>query len=68
MKNKELASILVIDDNVLNQQILSDVLSNQYNILIASDGEEGMKELEKNHDNISAVLLDLVMPKKIFKF
>ena len=64
MNSKELASILVIDDNILNRQILSDVLSNQYNILLASDGEEGLKVLEENHDKISAILLDLVMPKK----
>lgn len=64
MSDKQLSSILVIDDNVLNRQILSDALSNQYNILLASDGVEGLEVLAKNHDKISAVLLDLVMPRK----
>lgn len=53
--------LLIIDDNRLETCILSDILSEDYNIITANTGEEG---LEKALEEIpSIILLDIVMPK-----
>lgn len=55
--------ILIVDDNSMNREILSDILSSTYNILTAADGEDAIDILSKHKDEIILVLLDLVMPK-----
>lgn len=62
-KNNTKSCVLIIDDNEMNREILSDILSSQYDILTAADGEDGLDILEKHRENICLVLLDLVMPK-----
>lgn len=62
MENLNKPCALVIDDNILNREILSDVLCDTFDILLACDGKEGIEQLEKHHKEISVVLLDLVMP------
>lgn len=60
MKN----TLLVIEDNGINRELLTDILSEEnYEILTAEDGEEGLEMIRENQDRLSAVLLDLIMPK-----
>ena len=54
--------ILIVDDAEMNRMILADMLSEQYEILEASDGKEAISVLEKYQMDISLVLLDIVMP------
>ena len=54
--------ILIIDDSEMNREILTQVLGNEFAILEASNGEEGLKYLERYENDISLVLLDIVMP------
>lgn len=54
--------ILVVDDLKLNRSKLQDILSKEYDVLEAENGEEGLKLLAANKDQIVAVILDLVMP------
>ena len=54
--------ILIIDDSEMNRMILSEMLGDEFEILEAEDGEQGLKMLHQYGTNISVVLLDIVMP------
>ncbi len=54
-------TILVVDDQKINRRILGRILADGYDILYAENGEEALAVLHENED-ISAVLLDIVMP------
>ena len=55
--------ILVVDDAELNRDLLYDILKDDYTIDMASDGVEALEKLRKYRTEISALLLDLRMPK-----
>ncbi len=55
--------ILIVDDSEMNRSILSDILSDEYEIMEASDGLQAMELLNKYSSSISLVLLDIVMPR-----
>ncbi len=61
MKKKN--TILIIDDTEMNRAMLADMLTENYEIIEAADGEEGVRILYQQHNDISLVLLDIVMPK-----
>lgn len=55
-------NVLIVEDNELNREILKEILSTEYNVFEAENGEEGYQILQENYRDISAVLLDLMMP------
>jgi diguanylate cyclase (GGDEF)-like protein len=55
-------NILVVDDQNINRIVLRKMLSDEYRILEASDGQEAMNMLHAPGTNVSLILLDLVMP------
>ena len=55
--------ILIVDDSEMNRAILTEILSSDYRILEAADGEDCLEKLQQHMGDISLVLLDLVMPK-----
>lgn len=55
--------ILVVDDAELNREILRDILNEDYIIETAGDGEEALEKLWEHQNKLSALLLDLRMPK-----
>ncbi|MEG1991361.1 MAG: response regulator, partial [Christensenella sp.] len=57
-----LKTILTVDDNIVNRKILSKILSREYAVLEAENGEVALKVLDEHADEIVAVMLDLVMP------
>lgn len=61
MPSKHAPQILVIDDSRLMRKGFIKLLSDQYDILEASDGVEGWQILQEN-DNIAMVFTDLNMP------
>lgn len=64
MYNKrKINKILIVDDSAMNRAILADMLNEQYEILEAENGVEGLKLLQKFETEISLVLLDIVMPE-----
>ncbi len=55
--------IAVIEDDVFFQKFYSTRLTEQgYQIVVASDGEEGLEKIRAEKPN--AILLDIIMPKK----
>ncbi len=56
-------TILVVDDSEMNRSILADMLGDEYEILEAANGLEGIAEIQKHEDEIALVLLDIVMPE-----
>ncbi|WP_295056172.1 HD domain-containing phosphohydrolase [uncultured Fibrobacter sp.] len=60
--SNERAKILIVDDDAMNRVVLSDLLSDEYDIIEAKDGDEALEILEKQAKEITLVLLDMVMP------
>lgn len=54
--------ILIVDDSELNRSLLSDMLSNDFDIIEAEDGAEAIRLLHEHELEISLMLLDIVMP------
>lgn len=53
---------MIVDDVEINRDILAEVFKNDYHIIEACDGAQAIEMLNRNKD-ISAVLLDLLMPR-----
>lgn len=56
------ARILIVDDSEMNRDMLSDMLSDDYDIVEAADGEEALSILKERVYDIALVLLDIIMP------
>ena len=54
--------VLVVDDSELNQLLLSSLLEEEYDILLASDGVEALQVVQQHKDDLAVILLDLQMP------
>ena len=55
-------SILIVDDNLISRTILSGLFKNEYEVVEATNGEEGFLKLLKQPSKFCAILLDLNMP------
>lgn len=55
-------TVLIVDDSSLNRKILNNALSEDYNILEASNGIEALNVINKNKQ-LSLVILDIMMPE-----
>ena len=60
LQNK--AQILLVDDSAMNRMMLKEILSGDYSILEAKDGQECLEKLQTEAGNIALVLLDINMP------
>lgn len=54
--------ILIVDDSEINRSLLSDMLSDEYDILEAEHGMEAAAILHDREQEISLMLLDIMMP------
>ena len=54
--------VLIVEDNDLNRKMLKATLEDEYDVLEAVNGEDGLQILSQNYKDISIVLLDVVMP------
>ena len=54
--------ILVVDDEEINREMLGMILSDDYEVLYAEDGEKALKICGEQKESLSLVLLDLMMP------
>lgn len=58
-------TILVVDDEELIREVTSIILEESGgNVLLASDGEEGLNVFRQHRDLIDLVLLDFSMPRR----
>ncbi|MCR5756062.1 MAG: EAL domain-containing protein [Acetatifactor sp.] len=57
-------SVLVVDDEAFNRQILGDILNQDYEVIYAKNGEEALSQIHTLKERLSLVLLDLIMPVK----
>ena len=53
---------MIADDSEMNRSILADMLSDEYEIIEAEDGQEAVEVLRKYESEIDLLLLDIVMP------
>ncbi len=53
-------TILIVEDTDLNIDLLTQILEDEYNIIIAKDGVEGVSMTEKNKPDL--VLMDISLP------
>lgn len=54
--------VLIVEDNEINREILKVTLEDDYDVLEAVNGEEGLNILSQYYKDISLILLDVVMP------
>ena len=55
--------VLVVDDELVNRQILGNIVSCDYTVLYAEDGEQALELIRQNEKTLSLILLDLLMPR-----
>ena len=55
-------TILVVDDQEINRDALGAMLEDRYEILYAGNGQEALAQMREHMEEISIVLLDLIMP------
>ncbi len=63
INKKSKQTILIVDDSEINRSILADMLGDEYDIVEAENGLQGVALLQKMSTDISLVLLDIVMPE-----
>lgn len=54
--------VMIIDDDEISREMLTELLKNEYKILAASNGKEGLELFVKNYTSVAVILLDLRMP------
>jgi len=55
--------ILIVDDSEMNRSILADMLGDEYDIMEVENGLQAVAALQRYENEISLVLLDIVMPE-----
>ena len=60
--NTDNTTILLVDDEINNLQLLKRTFHRKYNILTAQNGLEGLKTFEENMDKIALIVSDHKMP------
>ncbi len=53
-------TILVVDDELVNREIVRNIFSDKYTVIEAEDGVDAMRVLKQN--KVDMILLDLIMP------
>ncbi len=55
-------TVLIVDDEALNRELLGNIIETEYKVIFSSDGKEALEKIHTYGDNLSLVLLDLLMP------
>lgn len=55
-------TILVVEDQEINRSLLCQILADEYEVLEAENGKEALEILQQVGENVSLILLDIVMP------
>ena len=62
-RQEERETLLIVDDDAINREILKAIFSPDYRIQEAEDGRTGLARILSGEDRLCAVLLDVVMPE-----
>lgn len=54
--------VLIVDDTQMNRLVLTQLLTTKYDVLVACNGQEALELLADKYKQISAIVLDIVMP------
>ena len=54
--------LLIVEDNKLNRNLLVEILSGQYDLLEAENGQAALDLLAQHSDSVALILLDIIMP------
>ncbi len=60
--NDRAGRILIVDDDPVNRSILRKLFGGFYEVIEAADGHAGMEKILSDDNNLSAILLDVMMP------
>ena len=55
--------VLIVDDEIVNREMLRNIVQNDFDVVMAEDGEEAVEKIKEYGDLLSLILLDLNMPK-----
>ncbi|SFI54566.1 EAL domain, c-di-GMP-specific phosphodiesterase class I (or its enzymatically inactive variant) [Treponema bryantii] len=55
-------TILIVDDEAINREILGNIIQSEYKVIYAENGKEALEIIQSEASAISLVLLDLLMP------
>ena len=58
----EKPSVLIVDDSEMNRIILNEMLKDEYRVLEADNGRAALDMVDRYGDELSLVLLDIIMP------
>ena len=58
----EKPSVLIVDDSEMNRIILNEMLKDEYRVLEADNGRTALDLVDRYGDELSLVLLDIIMP------
>ena len=61
-------TILIVDDQEIIRDALGAMLEDQYELLYAENGQEALKMMQEHLEELSIVLLDLIMPDDMTYF
>ena len=56
-------TVLIVDDEAINRDLLGNILEKEYKVVFASNGKEALEIIHRDKDILSLVLLDLLMPE-----
>ncbi|MBR1821629.1 MAG: EAL domain-containing protein [Clostridia bacterium] len=56
-------TVLIVEDEAVNRELLSFILRDTYDVLTAADGVEAVELLEAHPGQIAMILLDIIMPR-----
>lgn len=54
--------VLVVEDQEINRDLLGMILEDDYDVIFAENGKEGLEQIRANEEKLSIILLDLMMP------
>ena len=55
--------VVVVDDEYVNRQMLGFIISQQYDVIYAENGRDALEKIRESDQEISLVLLDIMMPE-----
>ncbi len=55
-------TVMIVDDQKLNRDILGKLLGEEYELMYAADGQEALELIRANYSKLSAIILDIFMP------